>query len=80
MATPSMPAVQASPTPTEIDPVSQANADEAARQAKARQQKGVSAEKTILTSGLDTKANKSKTILTSELDTEANKKKTILGA
>ena len=79
MATPSMPAVQASPTPTEIDPVSQANADEAARQAKARQQKGVSAEKTILTSGLDTEAKK-KTILTSELDTEVNKKKTILGA
>ena len=31
MATPSMPAIQASPTPTEIDPVSQANADEAAK-------------------------------------------------
>ena len=63
MATPSMPAIQASPTPTEIDPVSQANADEAARRAKVRQQKGVSAEKTILTSGLDTEANKKKTTL-----------------
>ena len=63
MATPSMPAVQASPTPPEIDPVSQANADEAARRAKARQQKGVSAEKTILTSGLDTETNKKKTTL-----------------
>lgn len=63
MATPSMPTVTASPTPTEIDPVSQANADEAARQAKARQQKGVSAEKTILTSGLDNETSKKKTIL-----------------
>ena len=46
------PSVSAAPVNPEIDPVSQANADEAARKAKERQQKGTTATKTILTSGL----------------------------
>ena len=46
------PSVSAAPVNTEIDPVSQASADEAARKAKERQQKGTTATKTILTSGL----------------------------
>ena len=46
------PSVSPAPVNTEIDPVSQANADEAARKAKERQQKGTTATKTILTSGL----------------------------
>lgn len=52
MSTPKTPAVQAAPVNTEIDPASQASADEAARKAKERQQKGTTATKTILTSGL----------------------------
>lgn len=47
-----MPAVTASPTPSEIDPEAQASADEAARKAKQKQESGVSADTTILTSGL----------------------------
>lgn len=46
------PSVSAAPVNTEIDPASQASADEAARKAKERQQKGTTATKTILTSGL----------------------------
>lgn len=46
------PSVTPAPVNTEIDPESQASADEAARQAKERQQKGTSSSKTILTSGL----------------------------
>lgn len=52
MSSPKTPAVAAAPVNTEIDPVSQASADEAARKAKERQQKGTTATKTILTSGL----------------------------
>lgn len=48
---PKSPAVQAAPVNPEINPESQAAADEAARKAKERQQKGTSATKTILTSG-----------------------------
>lgn len=46
------PSVSAAPVNPEIDPASQASADEAARKAKERQQKGTTATKTILTSGL----------------------------
>lgn len=46
------PSVTAAPVNPEIDPESQANADEAARKAKERQQKGTTSSKTILTSGL----------------------------
>lgn len=46
------PSVTPAPVNPEIDPESQASADEAARQAKERQQKGTSSSKTILTSGL----------------------------
>lgn len=46
------PSVSSAPVNTEIDPASQASADEAARKAKERQQKGTTATKTILTSGL----------------------------
>lgn len=46
------PSVSPAPVNTEIDPASQASADEAARKAKERQQKGTTATKTILTSGL----------------------------
>lgn len=52
MSAPKTPAVAAAPVNTEIDPASQASADEAARKAKERQQKGTTATKTILTSGL----------------------------
>lgn len=52
MSTPKTPAVAAAPVNPEIDPASQASADEAARKAKERQQKGTTATKTILTSGL----------------------------
>lgn len=52
MSSPKTPAVSAAPVNTEIDPASQASADEAARKAKERQQKGTTATKTILTSGL----------------------------
>lgn len=45
------PAVTSASVNTEIDPASQASADEAARKAKERQQKGTTATKTILTSG-----------------------------
>ena len=48
---PKTPAVQAAPVNPEIDPESQAKADEAARQVKERQQKGTTSSKTILTSG-----------------------------
>lgn len=48
------PATTPAPVNPEIDPVSQANADEAARRAKERQQKGTTASGTILTSGLGT--------------------------
>lgn len=51
MSTPKMPEVQAAPVNSEIDPKSQASADEAARKAKERQQKGTTSTKTILTSG-----------------------------
>ena len=51
MSTPKMPAVQAAPVDPAIDPTSQASADEAARKAKERQQKGTTSTKTILTSG-----------------------------
>lgn len=46
-----MPAVPAAPVDPAIDPKSQEAADEAARRAKERQQKGTTATKTILTSG-----------------------------
>ena len=46
------PSVSVAPVNPEIDPASQASADEAARKAKERQQKGTTATKTILTSGL----------------------------
>ena len=52
MSSPKTPAVAAAPVNTEIAPASQASADEAARKAKERQQKGTTATKTILTSGL----------------------------
>lgn len=52
MSTPKTPAVAAAPVNPEIVPASQASADEAARKAKERQQKGTTATKTILTSGL----------------------------
>lgn len=52
MTAPKTPAVQPAPVNPEIDPVSQANADEAARRAKERQKKGTTASGTILTSGL----------------------------
>lgn len=52
MSTPKMPKVQAAPIDPAIDPEAQAAADEASRRAKARQQKGISATKTILTSGV----------------------------
>ena len=52
MSTPKTPSVSAAPVNPEIDPESQASADEAARRAKERQQKGTSASSTILTSGL----------------------------
>lgn len=52
MSSPKTPAVAAAPVNTKIDPASQASADEAARKAKERQQKGTTATKTILTSGL----------------------------
>lgn len=52
MSSPSVPEVSAAPVNAEINPESQAAADEAARQAKAKQQKGISATKTILTGGL----------------------------
>ena len=52
MSTPKMPAVQPTPVDPAIDPEKQAAADEASRRAKARQQKGISASKTILTSGV----------------------------
>lgn len=51
MSTPKMPAVQPAPVDPAIDPEKQAAADEASRRAKQRQQKGISASKTILTSG-----------------------------
>ncbi len=52
MSTPKMPAVQSAPVDPAIDPKSQASADEAARKAKERQQKGTTSTKTILTSGV----------------------------
>lgn len=52
MAAPKTPAVTPAPVNPEIDSAAQADADEAARRAKERQQQGVSASKTILTSGL----------------------------
>lgn len=52
MSTPKMPAVQAAPVNPEVDPKSQASADEAARKTKERQQKGITSTKTILTSGV----------------------------
>lgn len=52
MSSPKTPSVSAAPVNPEIDPASQASADEAARKAKERQQKGTTATKTILTSGL----------------------------
>jgi hypothetical protein len=65
---PKTPAVQAAPVNSEIDPESQAKADEAARQAKERQQKGTTSSKTILTSGAGVLDN-----------TEDNLKKNSLG-
>lgn len=53
MSMPKTPSVTPAPVNPEIDPTSQASADEAARKAKERQQKGTTASKTILTSGLD---------------------------
>lgn len=52
MTTPK-PEVTPAPLPVEINPDSQAAADETARKAKERQQAGVTATGTILTSGLD---------------------------
>lgn len=52
MAAPKTPSVSAAPVNPEIDPESQASADEAARRAKERSQKGTKASSTILTSGL----------------------------
>lgn len=46
-----MPQVQKAPVDPTIDPKSQTAADEAARKEKERQQHGVTATKTILTSG-----------------------------
>ena len=51
MSSPKMPAVQSAPVNSEVDPESQAAADEASRKAKERQQKGTTSTKTILTSG-----------------------------
>lgn len=53
MSTPK-PSVTPAPVNPEIDPEAQASADEAARKAKERQQKGTTATGTILTSGLGT--------------------------
>ena len=50
------PTVTEAPLPTEIDPKAQTAADETARKARERQQAGVTATKTILTSGLDDEA------------------------
>lgn len=63
---PKTPAVPAAPVNTEINPESQAAADEAARSAKEKQQKGISSSKTILTTGagvLDDKENTKKSSL-----------------
>ena len=49
----STPEVSSAEVNTEIDPESQAAADEASRKAKEKQQKGVTSTKTILTGGLD---------------------------
>lgn len=65
MSMPKMPSTTPAPVNPEINPESQAAADEAARKAKERQQKGTSASKTILTSGLT--------------DDEVQAKKTSLG-
>ena len=65
---PKTPAVKAATVNPEIDPESQAKADEAARQAKERQQKGTASSKTILTSGAGVLDN-----------TEDNLKKNSLG-
>lgn len=65
---PKTPAVKAAPVNSEINPESQAKADEAARQAKERQQKGTTSSKTILTSGAGVLDN-----------TEENLKKNSLG-
>lgn len=70
MSTPSTPEVTAAPVNTEINPESQAAADEAARKAKEKQQKGVSATKTILTHGLSS---------TSEDEEEKTKRVNSLG-
>ena len=51
MSTPKTPAVAPAPVNPEIDPTSQKAADETSRKARERQQKGVTASKTILTSG-----------------------------
>lgn len=66
MSAPKTPSVAPAPVNPEIDPASQASADEAARKAKERQQKGTTSSKTILTSGLGT-------------DEDLNLKKTSLG-
>lgn len=68
MSTPKAPSVAPAPVNPEIDPESQANADEAARKAKERQQKGTTSSKTILTSGAGVLE-----------DDDANIKKTSLG-
>ena len=59
MSTPK-PEVTPAPLPAEINPDSQASADEAARKAKERQQAGVTSTGTILTSGLDDDQNTKK--------------------
>jgi len=59
MSTPK-PDVTPAPIPAEINPDSQAAADEASRKAKERQQSGVTSTGTILTAGLDDETNTKK--------------------